>query len=134
MNLLSFLTPYLGWAKLAGAVLLAGAIAYGGWHARGVADAGPLEDAQIATQKCETARQKDRADANEASARAQDLSRQLASAADQLAEKALAPIKIQSAKILENVNAQPETNSLNRNPALAAYLGGLRGAQAGDPN
>lgn len=128
------ISPYLFWVKLAGVVAVVLAIAAGGWYGRGVYDKPALDKAQLATADCKTASETTRADANAAASVAVEGSMNLASTADAEANARLDLIQAQSQHIMETVDAVPEGHALSSNPALGAYLDGLRGQAAGAAN
>jgi hypothetical protein len=132
----------LGWltSKIAGpiatglAVLLAiglsvQTVRIDGWPIFGGGLKAQVTTLQAQVKADTTQRQADRADANAAAAGGLRATVDLSQTADTQTDSLLAGLRAQSRILMESVNEQPETDSLARNPALAAYLDGLRRAE-----
>jgi hypothetical protein len=138
--ILSWLT-----AKLAGpiatglAVLFALGFAWqtaqiDGWPIIGGGLRATVAALQGQVKDCEAQRQADRADSNAAAAGGLRATVDLSQTMNIQTDSVLAGLRDQSRTLMESVNAQPETNSLARNPALAAYLDGLHRAESSPAN
>lgn len=123
-------SPYLIWAKLAGAAILVLGLVGAGWWLHGKFDGTAISKVQAQLAQCQSSAEQARANVNQAAAAGIQNSVNLASQADADVIAQLGKIDIQSQNILENVHAQPDGHSLGGNPSLAAYLDGLRAARA----
>lgn len=127
-------SPYLFWIKLAGAVMLVGAIAGGGWYARGLVDAPALAleqthtaEANTRTAQCHATHEKGRADGAEKAITALTAAADAARAATaDLQAKAVLHAK-QDADFIKELSNAPTSKICGNSAAELAFRRSVRG-------